>query len=38
MKIQIKIIPYLLSLSFLLSCNTAQEQNIKVEEKKNETV
>jgi len=38
MKIQIKIIPHLLSLSFLLSCNTAQEQNIKVEEKKNETV
>ena len=38
MKIKTKIIPYLLSLSFLLSCNTVQEQNIKVEEKKNETV
>ena len=38
MKIKTKIIPYLLSLSFLLSCNTAQEQTIKVEEKKNETV
>ena len=38
MKIKTKIIPYLLSLSFLLSCNTAQEQTLKVEDKKNETV